>query len=1373
MAKTKQTARKTPTRHPLAMVPHFPSEAPEKKKRNKRKPKLEYISVDTVGFLNQLGSVVSSNDSDSDTDDDFLSGGSGSSSASNFVVASAAEPSPHHPPSSKKSMSKRKHSGGSGAPIKMGAPGTGDVTNFFSATKARSPSAVAHAVKASTPPFQRPKVTSEEKARRAEAAMIMGSHAPPMPFKVPQKIPVHKSPQRPPAAFPTVPTAVHPGMGPFAPPKKQPAGSRDIIPGGFPPGGFRIPAPVKVLKKGLALNPAQLEAARQKAQQQAQAREISRVVPLVQRPFPQLFDKKPMAPPKQSPHKASSSPEMMRAPRPPGAVRKLMPAPASISKPSGGSSEPPKKSAPVEPMEEDDDDDEEDDDDDMDMSSYDGANKYNDKGEPMMSAPSFSLGAFNFSQFEVAKPDPGQQGAFRSEWDVARVTDGGEMLVEDILKIGKNNVAAYQQETIEEEEEVTEDSFWKGGNSTTRRVYVPHHTKAPQTVQSNADESTDESGSSDEEDSAKEAAIVRALGADPRELTRKPGLKVGQKEIVRGQLPAPKKNSGVENWAGPSDKGLSVLTEGGRLVRGGRQLDAMKKDLEEGVSVMRQAGYSSGVASMRNEALDKALMLKPQPSVIGATPSNSNRLAIPRIKAMRTRVSCAGIASSKGGGCSVHGYFGVVYKPKGTVDAEMRRDPPSAASPVVLAATHDMFLGAGSFGVSFVFKGELACKVIIPAGTRSYKNIVAEIVSEAKWGLTLDHPHIVRCVKAFLLNSSESKIPLGVIFSELATTDMGEFFENDSWSEPKNVPVRKTLVRRFEFHSLQALAYLHSKGIAHRDIKNENIFIHRDVSLGHVAKLGDLASCATGVTTSLVGSIMYIAPETAAARIQGAEGDMWAWAVTMFQAHSNRRPFHNTEAAIRDAPSGYKRVFGYLGGFSNDSFNQMAIDNGYMEKPSPGNDGQCKHRTEPNYGDLFMTREGELGLPDGFKDICMGIFRTNPAERLTAAAVLAKPRYTKEICLKHSPPMSSAPENVSVAGYPHKCREVFTRWEGEMLPVKNSMAAKTVWGENERSHRSMSPHEVFFPKGKAPPTMFEAQEVELGHHCMTGIGSSFTRYVPRELHGSGMMVIQEDIVIPFGESHVPLVEMITNVIENIWAVRSNWIVPIYTYDISVVGNVLSLVYTTVNSIPCCDSKQTEMRTGATTSRIMGDGQMSKNFFAFEKLLKQLLLMIRDFNSKGLELDPGMLIRECLFYDPSEALRINLLTTLIHRYPLPKVTTPQFFMKPGYLDTPGSVQAGKLQKGQRAQLNERHILNAIHSLVQRYGFKTAGVDLDMIMILSATAESLLSLTDLVRVPVPEERSIPSPSVNLSHYKFIPSRAKMDPLIKKGSMPGMFK
>ncbi|GAB1320578.1 cAMP-dependent protein kinase catalytic subunit [Madurella fahalii] len=105
-------------------------------------------------------------------------------------------------------------------------------------------------------------------------------------------------------------------------------------------------------------------------------------------------------------------------------------------------------------------------------------------------------------------------------------------------------------------------------------------------------------------------------------------------------------------------------------------------------------------------------------------------------------------------------------------------------------------------------------------------------------------------------------------------------------------PLETEHVRRFMLELVDAVAYIHSKGIYHRDIKPENIFLTQSGSM----KLGDFGLATTEEWTyeTTVGSDRYMSPEqydSAGAGYSPAQADIWAIGVCLLNILFSRNPF--------------------------------------------------------------------------------------------------------------------------------------------------------------------------------------------------------------------------------------------------------------------------------------------------------------------------------------------------------------------------------------------------------------------------------------------------------------------------------------------------
>ena len=110
-------------------------------------------------------------------------------------------------------------------------------------------------------------------------------------------------------------------------------------------------------------------------------------------------------------------------------------------------------------------------------------------------------------------------------------------------------------------------------------------------------------------------------------------------------------------------------------------------------------------------------------------------------------------------------------------------------------------------------------------------------------------------------------------------------------ASPKS-PLETEHVRRFMLELVDAVAYIHDKGVYHRDIKPENIFLTQSGSV----KLGDFGLATTEKWTyeTTVGSDRYMSPEqydSAGAGYSPAQADIWAIGVCLLNILFSRNPF--------------------------------------------------------------------------------------------------------------------------------------------------------------------------------------------------------------------------------------------------------------------------------------------------------------------------------------------------------------------------------------------------------------------------------------------------------------------------------------------------
>lgn len=156
------------------------------------------------------------------------------------------------------------------------------------------------------------------------------------------------------------------------------------------------------------------------------------------------------------------------------------------------------------------------------------------------------------------------------------------------------------------------------------------------------------------------------------------------------------------------------------------------------------------------------------------------------------------------------------------------------------------------------------------------------------------------------------------------------------------LPVAETI--RLGRELADTLAYLHERGIVHRDMKPSNILLDEDgrpvLSDFGVSRLVDSTRATT--TGQLVGTAAYLAPEQVRGGETGPAADVYALGLVLLECLTGRRVYAGT--------------------------NQVGVATARLH-----------HEAEvPDH------------LPDGFHDLLSGMVRTDPGQRPTAAGCVER-----------------------------------------------------------------------------------------------------------------------------------------------------------------------------------------------------------------------------------------------------------------------------------------------------------------------------------------------------------------------------------------------
>ncbi|XP_033735047.1 testis-specific serine/threonine-protein kinase 3-like [Pecten maximus] len=145
----------------------------------------------------------------------------------------------------------------------------------------------------------------------------------------------------------------------------------------------------------------------------------------------------------------------------------------------------------------------------------------------------------------------------------------------------------------------------------------------------------------------------------------------------------------------------------------------------------------------------------------------------------------------------------------------------------------------------------------------------------------LDHPHIIKIYEMF-----EDTSRTYFILEYAARGDLLRYVQ-------KYGPLHEVLARHWFEQACSAVEYLHSKAIAHRDLKLENILLDSNYSV----KIGDLGFVKDNLgpnhlSKTFCGSKSYVAPEILKGRpYDPRKSDVWAMGAVLFIMVTGTMPF--------------------------------------------------------------------------------------------------------------------------------------------------------------------------------------------------------------------------------------------------------------------------------------------------------------------------------------------------------------------------------------------------------------------------------------------------------------------------------------------------
>ena len=204
-------------------------------------------------------------------------------------------------------------------------------------------------------------------------------------------------------------------------------------------------------------------------------------------------------------------------------------------------------------------------------------------------------------------------------------------------------------------------------------------------------------------------------------------------------------------------------------------------------------------------------------------------------------------------------------------------------------------LGRGGFGVVYRARhpdrGVAALKTVRAIDSLFMASFRREIRALAR----LHHPGIVRIL--------EQGIHRGLPWYSMELVDgltIMEFLKREGTDGPGGLQRKVSLIRRL----CEPLAYLHSEGLVHRDLKPDNVLVRAEgrpviIDFGLVARTLDSTSReALEIGGQAAGTALYMSPEQCRGETVDARSDLYSLGCMLYELMAGRPPFGGSPTGV-------------------------------------------------------------------------------------------------------------------------------------------------------------------------------------------------------------------------------------------------------------------------------------------------------------------------------------------------------------------------------------------------------------------------------------------------------------------------------------------